>query len=144
MQHFAAGAAGSVGLLSGEPPLSPETIGRAPSNFDAPVPVIPLEELVRLKAAAVPAVAATPAPAAPAVAPAPIAVSSERRRVVVRLVGGDDVELASFERSDVAVEHAHTLVAQLSAAERGGTWPEVAGRHLRPAAILSVDVVLAG
>src|SRR5687768_4768668 len=39
-------------IAAGEPPLSPETIGRAPSNFDAPVPIVAFDELVRRKAAA--------------------------------------------------------------------------------------------
>jgi hypothetical protein len=139
MHHYATGTADLVG---GEPPLSPETIGRAPSSYDAPVPVIPLEELVRLKAraAAPEPVAATIAHTiASAIMPAAVAVA--RRRVVVRLLGGEEVELGSFDGKDEALEQARTLAAELGEAEQRGHWPEIGGRHLRPASILSVDVL---
>ena len=143
MHQYATGTSGSD-LLDGGPPLSPETIGRAPSNYDAPVPLIPLEELVRLKANATPAPSATPTTPASTGSIASLVVASERRRVVVRLVGGDEIELGTWNGQEQAVEHARTLVAELSAAEESGSWPEVAGRHLRPASIVSVDVLLAG
>lgn len=114
-------------IAAGEPPLSPETIGRAPSNFDAPVPLVPFDELVRRKAEA-------------HAAPAPIA-TAERLRVVVRLVDGGEVETGAFVVRDEAVARAKELVARLSAAEAAGQWHEVDGRHLRPASIVSVDVV---
>jgi hypothetical protein len=140
MHQFATGTTGHGGLPGGEPPLSPETIGRAPSNFDAPVPVIPLEELVRLKAQASgrsePAALAAPVAMLPTVGPL-----AERRRIVVRLVGGDEVELAVVDGQDAAVERARTIAAELGASEQGGCWPELAGRHVRPASILSVDVL---
>jgi len=146
MHQFATGTTGHGGLPGGEPPLSPETIGRAPSNFDAPVPVIPLEELVRLKAQANGSngsaqVAAGPPPAAPVAVPLAAAPTAEQRRIVVRLLGGDQVELAVVDGQDAAVEQARTIAAELGATEQGGQWPELAGRHVRPAAILSVDVL---
>jgi len=147
MHQFATGTSGSD-LLDGGPPLSPETIGRAPSNFDAPVPVIPLEELVRLKAQALPAPTVLPTqettstPTIPVLMPVPV-VATERRRVVVRLVGGDEIELGAWDGQTQAVDQARALVSELSTAEQCGRWPEVAGRHLRPAAIVSVDVLLA-
>lgn len=136
MHQFATGTSGSD-LLGGQPPLSPETIGRAPSSYDAPVPVIPFDELVRMKAQAVPAPPAIPAEVAV------LPVTDERRRVVVRLVGGDEIELGAWDGKDEAVSRARTLVSELSAAEQSGQWPEVEGRHLRPASIVSVDVLLA-
>lgn len=136
MHQFATGTSGSD-VLDGGPPLSPETIGRAPSSFDAPVPLIPLEELVRLKAQAAPASLAVPA-AIPV-----LAVALERRRVVVRLVGGDEIDLGAWDGQDEAVDQARTLASELSTAEQCGRWPEIAGRHLRPASIVSVDVLLA-
>jgi hypothetical protein len=115
-------------IAAGEPPLSPETIGRAPSNFDAPVPLVPFDELVRRKTAA------------QAVAPAPIP-TAQRLRVVIRLVGGDELELGACVSRDEAGARAAELAARLAAAEAAGEWPEVEGRHLRPASIVSVDVV---
>ena len=117
-------------IAAGEPPLSPETIGRAPSNFDAPVPIVAFEELVRRKAAAQAAAAA----AAPAETP-------ERLRLVVRLAGGDELEVATYSVRAEAAAQAKELVACLSAAEAAGEWPEIDGRHLRPASIVSVDVL---
>ena len=117
-------------IAAGEPPLSPETIGRAPSNFDAPVPIVAFEELVRRKAAA----------QATAAAPAPVE-SPEGLRLVVRLAGGDELEVATYSVRAEAAAQAKELVACLAAAEAAGEWPEIDGRHLRPASIVSVDVV---
>ena len=116
-------------IAAGEPPLSPETIGRAPSNYDAPVPLVPFDELVRRKTAA-----------QAAVSPAPIA-AMERLRVVVRLIGGDELEIGAYVDKAGAVARAQELVAHLAAAEAAGEWPEIEGRHLRPASIVSVDVL---
>ncbi len=117
---FATGTAGTVGLVSTEPPLSPETIGRAPSNFDAPVPLIPLEELVGLGKK-------EPAP--------------DVRRLVLRLAGGEELELGAYDSKHEAVARAHELIALVNDAEERGEWPEVSGRMLRPAAIVSVDLL---
>ncbi|HWN22532.1 MAG TPA: hypothetical protein VNP93_11200 [Gaiellaceae bacterium] len=116
-------------IAAGEPPLSPETIGRAPSNFDAPVPLVPFDELVRRKTAAQAGVPASPIAAI------------ERLRVVVRLLGGDELEVGTYVDEDGATTRAKELVAHLAAAEAAGEWPEVEGRHLRPASIVSVDVL---
>ena len=116
-------------IAAGEPPLSPETIGRAPSSFDAPVPLVPFDELVRRKAAAQTVTALPPVDA------------SERIRLVVRLAGGDELEVATYAVYAEATAQAKELVACLSAAEAAGEWPEIDGRHLRPASIVSVDVV---
>lgn len=117
-------------IAAGEPPLSPETIGRAPSNFDAPVPLVPFDELVRRKAEAQ---AAAPTPAPIATAP--------RLRVLVRLLDGGELDAGTFVVRDEAVARAKELVARLAAAEAAGEWPELEDRHLRPASIVSVDVV---
>jgi hypothetical protein len=117
-------------IAAKEPPLSPETIGRAPSNFDAPVPLVPFDELVRRKTEA----------QASAVPGAPIA-DVERLRVVVRLLGGDELEVGTHVDKAAATARAKELVAQLAAAEAAGEWPEIEGRHLRPASIVSVDVL---
>lgn len=130
----AASGSMAVGLVSGDgPPLSPETIGRAPSIFEAPPPIRPLSELV-------------PTPAAPA-APAPVEEVTvpdlDARRLVVRLLGGEEIELGSFDGRDAAVEAAQALIARFAAAEVEGDWPEVEGRFLRPGSVASIDVLVA-
>ena len=114
---------------AGQPPLSPETIGRAPSNFDTPVPLVAFDELVRAR---------------PRRRPSPLSLrcaTATRLRVVVRLAGADELEVGAYPDRDEAVARAKELVALLSTAEEAGEWPEVGGRHLRPASIVSVDVV---
>ena len=68
---------------------------------------------------------------------------AEVRRLVVRLLGGDEIELGSFDDRDDAMEAAQQLVARFSSAEAAGEWPEVDGRFLRPGAVASIDVLVA-
>lgn len=124
---FATGSARPVGLMSTEPPLSPETIGRAPSNFDPPVPLVPLEELVGLKKDP-PAAQAKPKP--------------DVRRVVLKLVGGEELELGSYDDQDAAVARAQELIALVNDAEASDEWPEIDGRLLRPSSIVSIDLLV--
>jgi hypothetical protein len=126
----------STGLGRSEPPVSPETIGRAPSNFDAAVPLRSLEELV--------GIARTPEgePSSPIEELPPAAAQPVgRRRLVVRLLDGDCLELGSFDTPEAASDQAKRLAAALAAAEATGEWPELDGRFLRPASIVSVDVL---
>ena len=69
---------------------------------------------------------------------------AEVRRLVVRLLGGDEIELGSFDERDDAMEAAQDLVARFSSAEASGEWPEVDGRFLRPGSVASIDVLVAG
>lgn len=138
MHQLATGATGSLGLVGSEPPLSPEVIGRTPSSFDVPVPLRSLEELVGLTQGV-----ESEAPPAEDLPPAAVQVV-DRRRLVVRVLGGDDVELGVFDGPDAAIARAKELVATLGAAEAAGEWPEVEGRFLRPASIVSVDVLAQG
>ncbi|HWH05270.1 MAG TPA: hypothetical protein VNT23_02400 [Gaiellaceae bacterium] len=147
MHAFAAGSAGGFGLVgNSEPPLSPETVGRAPSNFEAPpVPVVPIEDLVGLKSSDdAPAPAPLEPPPAPTLPPAATVteVAPARRRLIVRFVHGEELELGAYDDRASAHARAQELVQQLSAAEANGEWPEIDGRHLRPAAIVSVDVLV--
>ena len=68
--------------------------------------------------------------------------AAETRRLVVRLVGGEEVELGSFDNRDGAIEAAHDLIARFSSAEAAGKWPEVEGRFLRPESVASIDVLV--
>jgi hypothetical protein len=70
--------------------------------------------------------------------------AAERRRVVVRLVGDQELDLGTFDERGEAVERAKAMIATLTAAESAGEWPELDGRYLRPASILSVDILVAG
>jgi len=145
MHQFASGAPGPVvGLARAEPPLSPETIGRAPSFLDAPDPrdsvagsqqvEQPAEELLEGPVES-PVQFAELLPIRPPLV--------EPRRVVVRLAGHEELELGTFQARDEAVEYAKQVIATLSAAESAGEWPELEGRYLRPASILSVDIQVA-
>ena len=125
----------ATGLGRSEPPVSPETIGRAPSNFDAAVPLRSLEEIAGIAGQ-------TESEPSPAEELPPAAVQTlVRRRLVVRLLDGDTLELGAFETPEAAIEQAKRLVAALAAAEASGEWPELDGRFLRPASIVSVDVL---
>ena len=117
-------AAPAVGLIGAEdPPLTPEPIGPAPSNFEAPpVPLRSFETILAERTAA----------------------AAETRRVVVRLLGGDELELGSYEDRDEAVTAARELMTLFSAAEASGEWPEVDGRFMRPGAVASIDVLVNG
>lgn len=103
--------------------MGPPTIGRPPSNFEAPpIPLLPFPRAV-----------------ADASAPAETGL----RRLIVRLLGGDEVELGSFDNRGDAMKAAQELVARFSSAEATGEWPEVEGRFLRPGAVASIDVLVA-
>ncbi len=137
MHQFASGPGMAVGLANTDgPPLSPETVGRAPSFLEAPVPLRPIAE---------------PAPVATAPAQEPVEEPEEEllapaagvRRIVVRLLGGEEIELASFDGRDAAIAAAQKLVLRVAAAEAAGEWPEVEGRFVRPASIASIDVLVA-
>ena len=125
----------ATGLGRSEPPVSPETIGRAPSNIDAAVPLRSLEEIAGIAGQ-------TESEPAPTEELPPAAVQTlAKRRLVVRLLDGECLELGAFETPEAAIEQAKRLVAVLAAAEATGEWPEVDGRFLRPASIVSVDVL---
>jgi hypothetical protein len=127
MLDIASGAAApAVGLVGTDgPPLTPEPVGPAPSNFEAPpVPLRSFETILAERSAAI-AVAAV-----------------ETRRLVVRLLGGEELELGSYDDREVAVAAARELVERFSAAEASGEWPEVEGRFLRPGAVASIDVLV--
>jgi hypothetical protein len=141
MLQNGSGSSAAAGLLGGEsgPPVGPATIGRPPSHYEAPpVPLRPfptslLSTTTESKREDEPT-SDVPENGVPAVA--------EVRRLVVRLLGGDEVELGTFDDRGDAMEAAEQLVAQFSAAEAAGEWPEVDGRFLRPGAVASIDVLV--
>ena len=72
--------------------------------------------------------------------PAVPEVTRDTRRIVVRLHGGEDVELGRTEGREPAVQLAREMVQAIEQAESQGEWPLVDDRFLRPGAIVSVDV----
>jgi len=144
MHQFASGSSAAVSLLGGEtgPPVGPETIGRPPSNFEAPpIPLRPFPTAVLSKPAETDS---KPVETEQEEADTDVTVAAEVRRLVVRLVGGDEVELGSFDDRDSAIDAAQQLIARFSAAEAEGAWFEVEGRFLRPDSVASIDVLVAG
>jgi hypothetical protein len=120
MHQFASGPPAGLSLTGEEPPLSPETVGRSGNAFaGAPVALKPMPTIALTRAVKNP----------------------DSRRLVLRLLGGEELELATFEEHEEAMTAAAALVAQLAAAETSGDWPEVDGRFLRPGSIASVDVL---
>jgi hypothetical protein len=90
----------------------------------------------------IPAVMSTTTlPAPPSLVEAP-PVATAAARLVVRMLGGEELELATFDGREGAIEAAKELVASFSAAEDSGDWPELDGRFLRPASVASIDVLV--
>jgi hypothetical protein len=67
---------------------------------------------------------------------------SELRRVVVRLVDGDAVQVGTAPNRDSALVLARSVIAEINGP--AGEWPLVGNRLLRPDNVLSVDLVGAG
>jgi len=136
MYEFASVAAApvAVGLIGSEdPPLSPEPVGPAPSNFEAPpVPLRSFESILAEHRSAATA-------RATAIAVVPEAV--ETLRVSLRLLGGEQLELAAYTDRDEAVAAARELMTRFSGAESAGEWPELDGRFIRPGSVASIDVL---
>ena len=130
MYEFASGAAApvAVGLIGAvDPPLSPEPMAPAPSNFEAPpVPLRSFEAILAEHTST-------------AVVPAPEPV--ETRRIVLTLLGGEQLELAVYDDRDQAVAAARELMTRFSGAESAGEWPELDGRFIRPASVATIDVL---
>jgi hypothetical protein len=84
-----------------------------------------------------PVAEAAPAPAAE-VAPAPVAApTGVRFQILVHLTNGERVEIATADDAPAAKAAAHDAMQKLrNAAE----WPLLAGRYVRPDAIVSIDV----
>jgi hypothetical protein len=66
------------------------------------------------------------------------------RRIVLRLTGGETVELAATWGPEAALEQGRDAVRRIADAESTGDWPEFDGRFLRPDTIVSVDIQVAG
>ena len=148
MHQFANGSSAAVSLLGGGesgPPIGPETVGRPPSGYDAPpIPLRPFPTSVAKAPAETQPEAEAQQEAQQEDENEDVPAVAEVRRLVVRLLGGDEIELGSFDERDDAMEAAQNLVARFSSAEASGEWPEVDGRFLRPGSVASIDVLVAG
>jgi hypothetical protein len=69
--------------------------------------------------------------------------STGERRVVLRMTGGETVELRRMWDEAEAVAFAREAVRRIADAEQTGEWPELDGRFLRPDQIFSVDIQVA-
>lgn len=67
-------------------------------------------------------------------------VTYDTRRVIVRMHGGEDVEIGRAEGREPAVHIAREMVRAIEDAEAQGSWPLIGDRFLRPGAIVSIDV----
>ena len=148
MYDFASGPGASASLLGGsEPPLSPEMVGSSPSFLEVPVPLKPIPAVMSTTTLPTPAPLPDPPAAIAAFEPPSLVeappVETTAARLVVRMLGGEEFELATFDDRDGAIEAAKELVRSFSTAEESGDWPEMEGRFLRPASVASIDVLVA-
>jgi hypothetical protein len=67
---------------------------------------------------------------------------SELRRVVLRLRDGDVVQVGTAPNRESALMLAHSVISEID--EPSGEWPRVGDRLVRPDAVVSVDVLVAG
>ena len=65
--------------------------------------------------------------------------ASEVRRVVVRLVDGETVQVGTAVNRDGAMALARSVIRELE--DQNGEWPLFGDRVVRPDAVVSVDVL---
>jgi hypothetical protein len=65
---------------------------------------------------------------------------SDWRRVVIRLHGGEELEVGRVHGREAAVTLAREVSGRIETSTAAGVWPEVDGRFLRPGSIISIDV----
>ena len=65
--------------------------------------------------------------------------TSELRRIVIRLADGDVVQAGTAANLDGARSLAASLMREID--HPAGEWPRIGDRHLRPDAVVSVDVL---
>jgi hypothetical protein len=69
-----------------------------------------------------------------------VAAPTNSRRVVIRLLGGEELEIGAALGREAAMELARQTAATVDEAVLERTWPEFEDRFLRPGAIVSVDI----
>ena len=109
-----------------EEPAQPEA--PAPPAAEEPAQPTPVEHPVEVQPAA-------EAPAEPSVEEA------ANQQVVLRLQGGETLEVGAFTSTAEASACAQEVVRQIASTDEQGTWPFFANRFVRPDTILSVDLI---
>jgi hypothetical protein len=66
---------------------------------------------------------------------------ADGRRVVIRLLGGEELDVGVAQGREAAMELARQTASTVDEAVLERTWPEIGDRLLRPGAIVSVDIV---
>ncbi len=67
-------------------------------------------------------------------------VSNDTRRVVIKVRGGEEIEVDRVEGREPAVRIARDTIRMIESAQTADEWPAVGDRFLRPDAIISIDV----
>jgi hypothetical protein len=67
-------------------------------------------------------------------------LSPDTRRVIIRVHGGEDIEIGRTEGREPAVRMARDMIRSIEDAQTRGDWPQIAERFVRPGAIVSIDV----
>lgn len=67
-------------------------------------------------------------------------VSIDLRRVVIRVRGGEEIEVGRTEGREPAVRIARDAIRMIDEAVEADEWPAVGDRFLRPDAIVSIDI----
>jgi hypothetical protein len=70
-----------------------------------------------------------------------VMLAPDTRQVVMRLIGGGDIELGRTSGRQAAVELARDVMFHVEAAVERDEWPELGERFVRPSAIVSIDIV---
>ncbi|MFN0155258.1 MAG: hypothetical protein ACKVUT_12855 [Gaiella sp.] len=68
------------------------------------------------------------------------ALGGETRRVILRVHGGEDIEIGRSDGREPAVRMARDMIRAIEDAQSRGEWPQIADRFVRPGAIVSIDV----
>jgi hypothetical protein len=131
---------GEVQEAAPTPVVTPEPVEPVSVPEAEPIQTVQVVEAAPLlqpePVAAPPVPAVEPEPAAPPEAVAP----ASSWGVEVRLTNDERIEIGVHPTHEDALEAARAVVVQASASDQG-SWPFVAGRFLRPDAIVSVDLV---
>jgi hypothetical protein len=70
-----------------------------------------------------------------------LVLPADGRRVVIRLLGGEELDIGVAQGREAAMELARQTASTVDEAVLERTWPEIGDRLLRPGAIVSVDIV---
>lgn len=132
-----------------EPPLSPPSQGTIEPQLPViaapapdPIETQPAPEpIVAPQAPAVetfPALSPDPEPVLPPAAAVPLPVAVTHYVVLIRLDGGERIQVTAH--SDEAAARAEATALMRYLRDGRGDWPFVAGRFVRPERIVSVDI----